>query len=207
MIRETLRTPRSETRRPYQVLSDWEISALLDACTSERDRALVAVLIGAGLRAAELVGLDIDDIAEDQDGEVMLTVHGKGRKDRVVPIRRDVARIVRRYLATTGRTLGVSGPLFLSVDRAHRRDDDRLSPRAIGYLLAELLDRAGVDGKRISPHSCRHTYAIRALRGGASTTTVQKLLGHASPTTTQRYLDHLETAELRSAVPDLPLTL
>lgn len=204
VIRETLRTPPSTTLRPYQVLADWEITALLGACESDRDRALIAVLLGAGLRAAELVGLDVDDIGEDQDGEVALLVHGKGRKDRVVPLRRDVARIVRRYLASSGRALGDIGPLFLSGDRAQRRDDGRLSTRAIGYLLADLLDHAGVDGKRISPHSCRHTYAIRALRGGASTVTVQKLLGHSSPATTQRYLDHLETSELRSSVPDLP---
>jgi integrase/recombinase XerD len=131
--------------------------------------------------------------------------HRAGRTDRVVPVRRDVALIVRRYLASTGRPLGATGPLFLSRDPAHRRDNQRLSPRAVGFLLAELLDRANIEGKRISPHSCRHTYAIRALRSGASTVTVQKLLGHASAVTTQRYLDHLETSELRSAVPVPPL--
>ncbi len=204
LIRETLRTPRAETRRPYQVLADWEIGALLAACATDRDRALVAILIGGGLRAAEVVGLNVDDLSEDQDGELVMVVRGKGRKERVVPLRRDVARIVRRYLSTSGRTLGDTGPLLLSDDRAGRSVDGRLSTRAVGYLLARLVAAAGIDGKRISPHSTRHTYAIRALRAGASAITVQKLLGHASVTTTQRYLDHLETAELRSAVPDLP---
>lgn len=204
LIRETLRTARGETRRPYQVLADWEIAALLDAADSERDRAIVALLIGGGLRAAELVGLDVDDLSEDQDGELVALVRGKGRKERVVPLRRDVARIVRRYLASSGRRLGGSGPMLLSDDRAHRSSDRRLSTRAVGFLVERLVAAAGVDGKRISPHSTRHTYAIRAIRAGASAITVQKLLGHASVATTQRYLDHLETAELRDAVPDLP---
>lgn len=204
LIRETLRTPHAETRRPYQVLADWEIAALLAACGTDRDRAIVAVLIGGGLRAAELVGLNVDDLSEDQDGELVAVVRGKGRKERVVPLRRDVARIIRRYLASSNRALSGTGPLFLSGDPARRTSDGRLSTRAVGYLVSLLVTAAGVDGKRISPHSTRHTYAIRALRAGASAITVQKLLGHASVATTQRYLDHLETSELRSAVPDLP---
>lgn len=121
-----------------------------------------------------------------------------------MPLRRDVARIIRRYIGSSGRELGGRGPLFLSDDPAHRTDDRRLSTRAVGFLVERLVAAAGIEGKRISPHSTRHTFAIRALRAGASAITVQKLLGHASVATTQRYLDHLETAELRASVPDLP---
>jgi site-specific recombinase XerD len=80
-----------------------------------------------------------------------------------------------------------------------------MSTRAVGYLIARLCQRAHVSAKKVSPHSMRHTYAIRALRAGASVPALQKLLGHASPATTGRYLDHLELDELRAAVPSLPL--
>jgi site-specific recombinase XerD len=205
VIREALRTPRATVTRPYHVLSDPEAARLLSAAENLRDRALVALLLGAGLRAAELVALDVDDLHEDGDGETVLHIRaGKGRKDRVVPIRDDAARAVRRYLAASRRSLGDPGPLLLSEDRARRSPDRRLSTRAVGYLVARLCERAEIDAKRISPHSIRHTYAIRALRHRATVPAVQKLLGHASVATTSRYLDHLELAELRAAVPTLP---
>lgn len=206
LVRETLRTPRASVVRPYQVLSEPEIARLLAVDSLERDRALVAVLLGAGLRAAEVVALDVGDVHEDQDGEVTLHVRaGKGRKDRVVPIRLELAQVIRHYLATSSRRLGDSGPLFLSHDPARRRPDGRLSTRAVGYLVERLCHAARIEAKRISPHSARHTYALRALRAGANVVAVQKLLGHASVSTTQRYVDHLAVAELRDAVAPLPL--
>ncbi len=68
-----------------------------------------------------------------------------------------------------------------------------------------LVAAAGIAAKQISPHSLRHTYALRALRHGGNVVAVSKLLGHASIATTQRYLDHLQLSELRRAVPYLPL--
>jgi site-specific recombinase XerD len=82
----------------------------------------------------------------------------------------------------------------------------RLSTRAVGYLVRRALEKAGLAAKAISPHSLRHTYAIRALRAGGNVIAVQKLLGHASVATTQRYLDHLALGELRAAVPPLPMS-
>lgn len=80
-----------------------------------------------------------------------------------------------------------------------------MTPRALGYLVARTVARAGIQGKHVSPHACRHTFALRALRGGANLVAVSKLLGHAQVTTTQVYLDHLEVETLREAVPPLPL--
>jgi site-specific recombinase XerD len=85
------------------------------------------------------------------------------------------------------------------------RERTRLSTRAVGYLVRRALEKSGLTAKAISPHSLRHTYAIRALRAGGNVIAVQKLLGHASIATTQRYLDHLALGELRAAVPPLPL--
>jgi integrase/recombinase XerC len=81
----------------------------------------------------------------------------------------------------------------------------RLSTRAVGDVVKRLATVAGVTARRTTPHSLRHTYAIRALRAGANIVAVSKLLGHASITTTQVYLSHLELGELRAAVPHLPM--
>lgn len=72
-------------------------------------------------------------------------------------------------------------------------------------VVRRTAHRAGIDANAVTPHARRHTLAIRALRDGADIVAVAKLLGHASVATTQRYLDHLETAELRTAIPHLPL--
>lgn len=206
-VRVALRTPRATVQKPYQVLTDAEVRALFTAATSPRDRALLAVLLGAGLRAAECVGLDGRDVREDGDGGTYLHVRqGKGRKDRSVPVQDDVARYLRTYLADTGRLLGYVGPLFLAHDRAVRgREGKRLSARAVGYRVQRLVGEAGIVAKQISPHSLRHTYALRALKRGGNVIAVSKLLGHASIATTQRYLDHLGLAELRAVVPLLPM--
>jgi integrase/recombinase XerC len=71
--------------------------------------------------------------------------------------------------------------------------------------VAKLVETAGIAAKQISPHSLRHTYALRAPRHGGNVVAVSKLLGHASIATTQRYLDHLQLSELRRAVPHLPV--
>jgi site-specific recombinase XerD len=168
---------------------------------------LLAVLLGAGLRAAEVVGLDVTDLHDDPEGGMVIAVRrGKGRRDRQVPVQPDVSRLLLAYVAGTGRRLGDPGPLFRSHDRGyHLRERARLSTRAIGYLVRQAMEKAGLAAKAISPHALRHTYAIRALRAGGNVIAVQKLLGHASVATTQRYLDHLALAELRAAVPPLPL--
>jgi site-specific recombinase XerD len=204
-IATALRTPRTTVIKPYVTLAEPEVAALLAAADTERDRALLGVLVGAGLRAAEAAGLDLGDVREDGEGGTALHVRqGKGRKDRVVPIRADVAALIRAYLRATGRRLGDDGPLFRAHDRGASRRRARLSTRSVGAVVARCCTRAGIDAKAISPHSLRHTMAIRALRAGANVVAVSKLLGHASVTTTQKYVDHLALDELRAAVPPLP---
>lgn len=206
-VRTALKTPRTDVRRPYQVLSEPEIGRMLATTDTARDRALLAVLLGAGLRVAEAVALDVAHVLEDGDGRVSLHVlSGKGRKSRTVPVQADVAGAVRAYLAATGRRMGQDGPLFRAHDRgsaARRRD--RLTVRAVGYLVARAAEAAGIDAKRVSPHSLRHSYALRTLRHSGNVVAVSKLLGHANLQTTQRYVDHLAIDELRQAVPALPM--
>jgi integrase/recombinase XerC len=207
VVAQMLKTPRSTVLKPYNVLSEPELGAMLRVAVNPRDRAIVAVMLGGGLRVSEVVGLDVSDIQEDADGEAVLYVRmGKGRKDRAVPIRAEVTVYLRRYLAATARRLGGTGPLFTAEDRgAAHRGPRRLSSRAVGDLVEKYRKAAGIeDGKQISPHALRHTYALRALRAGANVVAVSKLLGHASISTTQRYVDHLAVSELRAAVAALP---
>ncbi len=203
-----LKTPRTVVRRPYTVLTEAEIGALLAAAETPRNTALLAVLVGAGLRVSEAVGLDVDDLLEDHEGGAALYVRqGKGRKDRTVPIHPDVTALLREYLAITGRLAGRhAGPLFRRHDRASKRmvNRGRLTARAVVDVVHGCAARAGIRGKQVSPHTLRHTFALRSLRGSGEVVQVSKLLGHTALSTTQRYVDHLETRELREAVPLLP---
>lgn len=210
VIDVALRLPQSTVVTPFTVLSEPEITALFTAAATVRDRAVIGVMLGGGLRVAEVVALDVGDVHEDQDGETTLHVRqGKGRKDRMVPVQQEVSSLLRAYLAATKRHIGGSGPLFLSEDNwlPKRGGSGRVGPFALWHMIRVTAKRAEIVGKRVSPHALRHTFAVRALRSGNNVVAVSKLLGHASISTTQRYIDHLELGELRAAVPPLPLTL
>ena len=206
VVREALRTPSSRVVHPYNVLTEPELAGVLAAAPTPRDRALLAVMAGAGLRVAEAVALEPRDVREDADGHTVLHVRcGKGRKDRMVPVGTGVAGALREYLAATTRTLTSAGPLFLAYDRAAGSRTARpLTTRAAGAVVDRVVRLVGIVGKRVSPHTLRHTFAMRTLRAGGNVVAVAKLLGHSSVTTTQRYLDHLELDELRQVVPELP---
>ncbi len=204
-MRHVFAVPSAKVERPYQVLTDAEISALGRVAVEPRDRAILALLLGAGVRVSEVVALGVADVLEDDDGAVAHLRQAKGSKDRTVPLAGDVVDAIRSYLAVTGRVLGGGGRLFLPMDRAARaRGKASLSTQAVGLLVRRLLERAGVRGKAISPHSLRHTFAIRYLRAGGDIVALRKLLGHASIKTTQRYVDHLGVRELAATLPALP---
>jgi site-specific recombinase XerD len=104
VIRTALKTPKAVVRRPYRTLGESDIATVLRTASTARDRALLAVLLGAGLRAAEAVGLDVIDLDDDPEGGLVIAVRrGKGRMDRQVPVQPDVSRLLLAYLAETGR--------------------------------------------------------------------------------------------------------
>ena len=207
MISLALRAPRATVQVRYSVINEKEVAAILANAPSARERAILGVLLGAGLRVAEAAGLQVSDIFEDADGGTMLFVRrGKGAKDRQVPIGPEVDALLRAYLVASGRFLGGDGPLFLANDRgAAGRKKVGLTTRAISRLVGEMAIAAGISARKVTAHSLRHCYAIRCLRAGGNVVAVAKLLGHSSISTTQRYVDHLAVSELRSAVPALPL--
>ena len=207
VISLALRTPRVSVQVRYSVLNEREARAILNSARGERERAILGVLLGAGLRVAEAANLAVSDVVEDLDGGVSLFVRqGKGRKDRIVPIGADVDAFIRTYLVASSRYLGGEGPLFLATDRGVKsRTNKGLTTRAIAKMVAETALEAGIVAKRVSPHALRHTFAIRCLRAGGNVIAVSKLMGHSTPVMTFRYLDHLATSELRATVPALPL--
>jgi integrase/recombinase XerD len=145
-----------------------------------RDRAILEVLYGAGLRISELVGLDVDDV-DLEEGSVK--VLGKGSKERVVPLGRFATRAVSSYLTRARPALARdrSGPaLFLN------QRGGRLTRQGADRILKLAAAGAGLK-KRVTPHMLRHSFATHLLEGGADVRVVQELLGHASLATTQIY--------------------
>lgn len=139
-----------------------------------RDRAVLALLYGAGLRVSEATGLDAADAAEPLR---VLSVRGKGGKTRLVPLLPAVAAHVRGHMRHRGTA---PGPLFFGVKGA------RLSPRIVQRLVEEWRGRLGLP-QSATPHALRHAFATHLLAGGADLRSIQELLGHASLATTEVY--------------------
>jgi integrase/recombinase XerC len=149
-----------------------------------RDLAIIEVLYSCGIRVAELVGMNIQDIDFDQR---LVRVIGKGDKERIVPIGRKALKSVKDYLEAIipwrKKTQGSetkSVPIFINYRGG------RLSTRSIGLIIKKYVRGCGLMAN-ITPHSLRHTFATHLLDGGADLRSVQELLGHASLSTTQRY--------------------
>ena len=176
--------PRRARRLP-RTLSPGETERLIDAAAGVtpralRDRALVELLYGAGLRVSEAVELSRASV--DLDARIV-RVLGKGDKERIVPLGRPAAEAVRRYLAL-GRP---------HLDRRHRAAlflnarGGQLTRAGAFLILRRLAEKAGLDPKRVHPHLLRHSFATHLLEGGADLRSVQEMLGHADLSTTERY--------------------
>jgi integrase/recombinase XerC len=148
-----------------------------------RDRALVELLYGAGLRVGELVALDVRDI-DLHRGDVR--VWGKGGKERVVPLPAAARSALREYLDGRRHAGVLSEPLFPSLRSKKGETPRRLDPRDVRRILRRRADRAGVVD-RVHPHRLRHSYATHLLDMGADLRAIQELLGHASLSSTQKY--------------------
>jgi site-specific recombinase XerD len=150
-----------------------------------RDRAIVELLYGSGLRRAELAGLDLDDV---DLAEKVAMVTGKGNKRRMVPLTQAAADAMRSYLPQ--RPASNDRAFFLSNRNA------RLGLRQVWQIVKDYAAKSGID--RATTHSMRHSFATHFIEGGGDVSTLQKLLGHSSIQTTQIYLDQ-SIAHLRKA--------
>ncbi len=156
-----------------------------------RDRAILELLYGAGLRVSELTSLDVDDL-DLEDGFVR--VLGKGGKEREVPLGRFGCEAVAAYLTRTRPAF--VGPTTRGACFLNTRGG-RLTRQSVARIVGRAAGAAGI-GRRVSPHDLRHSFATHLLDGGADVRVVQELLGHASVATTQIYTlvtkEHLREA-------------
>lgn len=188
---------RQETREVTFLEND-ELDRLLnapegDGIDSLRDRAILATLFSTGMRVSELCSLDRDRIDLNR-GEV--TIRGKGSKLRLVFISEGAAENIKKYLA---QRTDADGALFIRIPKDkkfNKADELRLTPRSIQRIVHKYAVKAGVVGKKVSPHTLRHSYATDLLRNGADIRSVQTMLGHSSVTTTQIYT-HVTDKQLK----------
>lgn len=180
------------------VLSIDEVEAILTAVDlsepeGHRNRAILEVLYGCGLRVSELVTLKISNLFFD---EGFIKVIGKGDKERMVPIGRTAQNMVKQYMEGTRLHLSIKKGeedfLFLNRRGSH------LTREMIFMMVKKCAEKAGIQ-KSISPHTFRHSFATHLIEGGADLRAVQELLGHESITTTEIYT-HLDRDYIRSNI-------
>lgn len=184
--------PKLPERLP-DVLSIAVVTDLLslefgESAAGQRDRALLELLYGCGLRASEACALDVSDVFS---GEGFLRVTGKGGKQRVVPIAGSALRALGSYLEGGRRELarkGATNAVFLN------RRGGRLTRQSVYAVVAAWGRKAGIE--RLHPHTLRHSFATHLLQGGADLRVIQDLLGHADIATTQVYT-HLSNEHLK----------
>lgn len=186
--------PRKAKHLP-DVISHEQAAALLDqpfaqTPAGQRDRTILEVLYGCGLRVSELCGLDQRDLALDEE---VLRVLGKGSKERVVPVMGTAASQLRAYLDTwreglVGRT--PTPAVFLNVRGG------RISRQSVHAIVERYGRLVGIEG--LHPHTLRHSFATHMLEGGADLRIVQEILGHSDISTTQLYT-HVDRTHVRMA--------
>ena len=195
----TLATPKLPRGVP-KPLSAGEADDLLDAIASDgivdaegetaagwasaRDLALLMLLYGAGLRIGEALSLDWRDIPEasDRDGVATLSVTGKGRKQRQVPLLQGVLDALEAWRGVSPGTVTGRHPVFIGARGG------RLNPRIVQGKIASLRVLLGLP-ETATPHALRHSFATHLLANGGDIRAIQELLGHASLSTTQRYTE------------------
>lgn len=191
---ELMDPPKKEIVLP-RVLSESEVSAMLDAIEGDsprdlRDRAMLEMLYGCGLRVSELCDLTMDAFVAD--GE-LVRVSGKGSKERIVPVGKAAGRALDTYFACArGKfTKGNLAETHVFVTRL----GGAFTRQGIFKIIRERAAAVGIAADKVSPHVLRHCFASHMLAHGADIRVIQELLGHADIGTTQVYT-HVDTARL-----------
>ena len=168
-----------------------EQPAKIGTAEARRDSAMLELLYASGMRISELVALNLGDV--DTEGG-FVRCFGKGHKERMIPLYKQIAELVERYAAEVRPKLahGKTEPALFLNPRGERLTRQGFWQKMKGYAKAAELD------VEISPHTLRHSFATHMLNGGADLRSVQELLGHANISTTQIYT-HLTTEHIRRA--------
>lgn len=189
-----LETPKSDLYLP-EVLDIQEVDAMiskvrLDKTEGHRDKAIIEMLYGCGLRVSELTGLTMNDLHLD---EGFITVFGKGNKQRLVPIHDEAIRQIKLYIEESRVHYPVKLEskhlVFLNLRGGG------ISRVSVFKLVKKLAELCGIQ-KNVSPHTFRHSFATHLVQNGADLRVVQEMLGHESILTTEIYT-HLDRAHLR----------
>ncbi|MCX7591419.1 MAG: site-specific tyrosine recombinase XerD [Kiritimatiellae bacterium] len=193
-VAASMETPRLWKTLPG-VLSLAEVGALLEApspetCVGIRDRAMLELLYGTGLRVSELTDLKVEEVHLDSG---YLRCTGKGKKMRVVPFGGKAEAWLRRYLAESRHALDRGrGSPYLFLNRAGHKFDRR----GVWKIIRKYTTKAGI-AKRVTPHTLRHSFASHLLANGAPLRVIQEMLGHADIGTTQIYT-HVDQRRLQA---------
>ncbi|HYD72901.1 MAG TPA: site-specific tyrosine recombinase XerD [Candidatus Binatia bacterium] len=184
-----------------KTLSSDEIARLIEVAETPRDKALIELLYGAGLRVSELVSLPLR--SAPKPGQAHMVVEGKGGKERIVVLGGPALKALDAHLTARAAVLPKNEAqrekaqrwLFPSASAA----DGKLTRRRVAQILEAAAAKAGIDPARVSPHVLRHAFATHLVEGGADLRTVQTLLGHADIATTQIYT-HVAEGRLKTLV-------
>jgi integrase/recombinase XerD len=201
-----LAAPRRGRPLP-KTLAAGDVDRLIEAAgeagdaAARRDRAMLELLYGSGLRVSEVVALPL--AAAPRPGQRTLAIRGKGGRERLAPLSLRAIAAIEAHLETRPALVPKSGPARETAQRAlfpsPRARDGRLTRRRVQQIVEDAATRAGLDPRAISPHVLRHAFATHLVDGGADLRVVQKLLGHADIATTQIYT-HVAESRLKSVV-------
>ena len=188
---DDLAKPQSSHKLP-RVFSQNDAERLMTACETEQEQVIVALLRYCGLRRSELLALDVAGIAADYSS---VTVCGKGRQQRAIPLHNDLQQLLRDYIAN------------LSTDEeqavVRNQAGNRMSPTSFYRVFRKLLQRAALADKGLTPHSMRHHFGSELVKAGVDVATTAELMGHSNISVTSIYL-HSDLATKRSAIAHLP---
>ena len=184
-----IKSPKVPRSLPKSLTKE-EVKKLLSAIppTRKRDRLIVLLLYGSGLRVSELCNLKISDI--DFKRSLIIVRGGKGAKDRIVPIPRALLKEIEDYLKMRN-----DNSEYLLVEE-RRNKKDKLSPKTVWYILDKYGKKTGI---KVTPHMLRHSFATHMLENGIDIRVIQEILGHSNLSTTQIYtkvtVEHLRRAQ------------
>ncbi|MHA1206197.1 MAG: site-specific tyrosine recombinase/integron integrase [Candidatus Hodarchaeales archaeon] len=185
---ENIESPKIPKSLPKTISVD-EAAQLLNAPKNLRDRAVLYLLYGTGMRVSELSDLNIENL--DLKNRLIRIIEGKGNKDRIIPLPDLIIPIIEKYLHARRDDIE-SSALILN------RSGKRLTSRSIQRLVKKYKEQVNLQEKKVTPHTLRHAFATHLLANSVDIRVIQELLGHASLSTTQLYT-HVSLAHLRKS--------
>jgi site-specific recombinase XerD len=190
VIERALGVPMKRFERPMlDFLSREEMLAVLgqpgQSWTSQRDHLLLAMLYNTGARVSEIIGVRVADVV--LDGAACVHLHGKGRKQRAVPLWKTTIRETRRWLRSNASLRGEA--ILLPNRNGQRMTRSNVDQRLDLAVARAITPQRSLAKKRISPHTIRHTTAMHLLQSGVAFNVIALWLGHESPNTTHRYVE------------------